>query len=129
MSDQDRADCARFVDDLPTTLADQTTRTLSPVDALGAAWGDPAITLTCGVSMPADFDQFANCTEVNGVGWFIPPEAADDPSSDVTVTAAGYRPIVQVTIPAKYRPEGVASVITELAPVVDGNLELVKPCL
>lgn len=129
MSDQDRAECQQFLDDLPTELAGEKTRVVTPADALGAAWGNPAITLTCGVSLPAEFDQFANCTEANGVGWFIPPEAAQDPSSDVTVTAAGHRPIVQVTIPAKYRPEGVASVITELATVVDENLELVKPCL
>ena len=47
---------------------------------------------------------------------------------DATVTAAGYRPVVRVTIPPDYRPEGVTSVIAELADPVRTHLELVDRC-
>ena len=121
--------CRAFLADLPDTLNDEARRPVSPEGALGAAWGDPAITLTCGVSVPDDFDQFAFCQETNGVGWFIPDADIDDESADVTFTALGYRPIVQVHLPADYRPDGAASVPAELAEVVTANLELVRRCV
>ncbi|HEU4811548.1 MAG TPA: DUF3515 domain-containing protein [Nocardioides sp.] len=128
VSDADRATCAAFLDDLPHTLAGQERRDVTPSDALGAAWGDPAITLTCGVSLPADFDRFATCEEADGVGWFVPVAESSDQSSDVTLTAAGYRPIVRVQLPASYRPEGAATVISQLAQPVKDGLELVDRC-
>jgi hypothetical protein len=121
--------CRAFLADLPDTLNDEARRPVSPEGALGAAWGDPAITLTCGVSVPDDFDQFAFCQETNGVGWFIPDAALDDESADVTFTALGYRPIVQVHLPADYRPDGAATVPAELAEAVTANLELVRRCV
>ena len=128
VSDADRTACEAFLDDLPGTLAGQERRDVTPAHALGAAWGDPAITLTCGVSLPADFDRFATCEEANGVGWFVPVDQSSDQSSDVTLTAAGYRPIVRVELPASYRPEGAASVIAQLARPVKDDLELVDRC-
>src|SRR3546814_13080570 len=59
---------------LPTTLAGLESRELSGDTEYGAAWGDPAIVLTCGVGVPDGFDEFSACTEVSGVGWFVPPE-------------------------------------------------------
>jgi hypothetical protein len=124
----ERAACEGFLADLPDTLADQERRTVTPDDALGAAWGDPAITLTCGVSVPKEFDRFASCEEADGVGWFVPDEQSADASSDVTFTAAGYRPIVQLELPASYRPEGAAAAIAQLAQPVKDRLELVRRC-
>ncbi|MCW2765327.1 MAG: hypothetical protein JWO11_1286 [Nocardioides sp.] len=121
--------CRAFLDDVPRTLADEQSRPVSPDGALGAAWGDPAITLTCGVSVPDDFDKFAFCQETNGVGWFIPDTQLEDESSDVTFTALGYRPIVQVHLPSTYRPDGAAAVPAQLAAAVKANLKLVRPCL
>ncbi len=83
---------------------------------------------TCGVSLPADFDKFATCEEADGVGWFVPQDQSEDQSSDVTFTAAGYRPIVEVRLPASYRPEGAAAVIAELAGPVKDTLRLVNRC-
>ncbi|HEX5861628.1 MAG TPA: DUF3515 domain-containing protein [Nocardioides sp.] len=124
----ERATCERFVADLPDELADETRRTLADDQALGAAWGDPPIVLTCGGALPDDFDRFAQCVEANGVGWFVPPEAETDQSSSATLTAAGYRPLVRVAVPEDYRPEGVAAIIAELAGPVREHLELVDPC-
>jgi hypothetical protein len=121
--------CRALLDDLPDTLAGERSRPVTPSDALGAAWGDPAITLTCGVTVPDDFDQFAFCQETNGVGWYIPDAALEDESLDVTFTTVGYRPIVQVHLPSDYRPDGAAAVTAELADAVKAHLELVKPCV
>ena len=128
VGEADRATCEAFLDDLPGTLAGQERRDVTPTDALGSAWGDPAITLTCGASLPADFDRFATCVEADGVGWFVPVAESSDQSSDVTLTAAGYRPIVRVELPATYRPEGAASVLSQLAQPVKDRLELVDRC-
>jgi len=124
----DRRTCQELLDSLPDTLASQPQRDVEPADALGAAWGDPAITLTCGVALPAEYDEFSSCEEANGVGWFLPPEQIEDQGLDVTFTAVGYRPLVQVRVPSSYRPEGPASVIVELGPVVQDQLELVQDC-
>jgi hypothetical protein len=128
VSRADRAACTRFLDALPETLADRQRREVSPSGALGAAWGDPAITLTCGVGVPDTFDRFASCEVANGVGWFVPPGQIDDRSGDVALTAVGYRPRVQVVVPSEYRPAGPAAVIAQLAEPVKRGLELVKPC-
>ncbi|GAB3769552.1 hypothetical protein GCM10027600_24570 [Nocardioides ginsengisegetis] len=124
----DAAACDRLVAALPDTLAEQDRRTVTPADAPGAAWGDPAITLTCGVDVPKGFDEFSSCEVANGVGWYVDPATIDDQSADVTLTAVGYRPIVRVEVPADYRPSGSAAVIAELAGPVRRSLELVKPC-
>jgi hypothetical protein len=123
-----RTTCERFLADLPTEVADQPARTVSEEGALGAAWGDPAIVLTCGGELPDDFDRFAQCVEANGVGWFVPSDAEADQSSTAALTAAGYRPVVRVTVPGDYRPEGVASIIAQLADPVREHLRLVEPC-
>ena len=124
----ERAACEPFLADLPRELAGESERVLADQSALGAAWGDPAIVLTCGGELSDDFDRFAQCVEVNGVGWFVPSDAETDQSSTAPLTAAGYRPVVRVTVPGDYRPEGVASVMAELADPVREHLRLVDPC-
>ena len=123
-----RVTCEQFLADLPSQLAGQRKRALARNGALGAAWGDPAIVLTCGGGLPDDFDRFAQCVEANGVGWFVPEDAEADQSSTAVLTAAGYRPVVRVTVPGDYRPEGVASVMAQLADPVRDHLKLVDRC-
>jgi Protein of unknown function (DUF3515) len=123
-----RATCEQFLADLPPELAGERKRALTRNGALGAAWGDPAIVLTCGGELPDDFDRFAQCVEANGVGCFVPADAEADQSSTAALTAAGYRPVVRVTVPGDYRPEGVASVIAQLAGPVRQHLRLVDRC-
>jgi len=120
--------CRALVADLPERLARQTARPVTPGDAPAAAWGDPAITLTCGADVPREFNRFSSCVQANGVGWFVPQAQQQDQSADVTWTAVGYRPVVTVHVPAGYRPEGAAAVIAELAPLVKHHLRLVRPC-
>jgi hypothetical protein len=124
----DRAACARILAALPDSLAGEGRRTVTPRDAPGAAWGDPAMVLTCGVDRPAEFDEFATCVEANGVDWFVPAEQVEDDSLDVTFSTAGYRPVVQLNVPAEYRPEGGAAALAELAKPLRKRLETVQPC-
>jgi len=44
------------------------------------------------------------------------------------MSTAGYRPVLQVTVPAHYRPSGVAAAMVELAPMVKQYAALVRPC-
>jgi Protein of unknown function (DUF3515) len=120
--------CQQFLSDLPSVLAGERKRDLARNGALGAAWGDPAIILTCGGGLPDGFDRFSQCVEANGVGWFVPADAEKDQSATAVLTAAGYRPVVQVSVPGDYRPEGVASVMAGLAAPVKGHLKLVNRC-
>jgi hypothetical protein len=120
--------CEQFLADLPSELAGERERALVRDGALGAAWGDPAIVLTCGGELPDDFDRFSQCVEANGVGWFVPADAEKDQSATAVLTAAGYRPVVQISVPGDYRPEGVASVMAGLADPVEEHLKLVEPC-
>jgi hypothetical protein len=129
LGDDDRAACEAFVAGLPDVLADEPEREVEPADALGAAYGDPAYVVRCGVVVPPDFDQAVSACEVaEGVGWYVSPEQFDDQDADVTLTAAGYRPVVEVTVPGEDRPDGPAAAIAELAPVVDEHLTLVENC-
>jgi hypothetical protein len=124
----DQAACQQVTDALPDAVADQDRRHTQPAEALGGAWGDPPIVLECGVGMPAGFTRTSGCQEADGVGWFVPDSQIADQSADVVMATAGYRPVLQVTIPASYRPSGVAAAMVELAPVVKKYTTLVHPC-
>ncbi len=129
LDDADRSACEAFVADLPPSIFDEAPRDIDPPDALGGAYGDPAIVVRCGVAVPDGFDQaVSSCEVANGVGWYVPPEQFDEQDADVTLTAAGYRPIVEVSVPAEYRPDGTAAAIAQLAAAVDEHLTLVENC-
>ena len=102
----ERSTCQRLVRELPATLESLVTRAVVPRTALGHAWGDPAVILTCGVSMPADFQPGASCEEVNGVGWYVPTEQFGDLSEDLTIYTIGRDPVVEGDIPAEHRRDG-----------------------
>ncbi|GEP36894.1 hypothetical protein NPS01_05570 [Nocardioides psychrotolerans] len=127
---EDQQACEQLVDALPATLNDLEQVDVEPADALGAAWGDPAIVLTCGVALPDDYDPFSTCDDVNGVGWFAPPDSLEEDAQDeqVTVTAVSYRPLIQLVVPADYRPDGVSAALTDLTEAVKSTLRLEQPC-
>ena len=58
----------------------------------------------------------------------MPDSQIADQSTDVVMATAGYRPVLQVTVPAAYRPSGVAAAMVELAPVVKKYTTLVHAC-
>lgn len=125
--------CEDFLEALPDAVAGEARRPIEPESAPAAAYGDPAITITCGGQMPAGFDRFAACDEVDGVGWYVPPDQITDPSEgqapDATLGTVGWSPVVALFVPADYRPEGLAASLSALAPAVKENLEQVRPCV
>lgn len=128
LSGADRATCEAFADDLPDSLAEQERVDIEPEDAPAAAYGDPAIVVRCGVPTPEGFDVTASCETADGVGYFIPDEQYVDQGLDLTLTAAGYRPRVEIRIPADYRPNAGPAAMSVLAPLIKEHLTLVDAC-
>ena len=128
LSAADRAVCDEFAAELPATLAEQKQVEIEPKSAPAAAYGDPAIIVRCGVPRPKGFGLTSSCEQADGVGYYIPDAQYTDQGADVTLYAAGYRPRVEVTIPAKYRPSAVAAAMSVLAPLVKKHLTLVEAC-
>ncbi|GAA3674427.1 hypothetical protein GCM10022237_37490 [Nocardioides ginsengisoli] len=128
LSATDQATCDDFAAELPATLAEQKQVEIEPKSAPAAAYGDPAIIVRCGVPKPKGFGLASSCEQANGVGYYIPDAQYTDQSSDVTLYAAGYRPRVEVSIPAKYRPNAVAAAMSVLAPLIKKHLTLVEAC-
>ena len=83
-----------------------------------------------GSRSPSDITDTATCIEANGTGWFVPDDVllSDDESLDVTMTAVGVRPRVEVFLPGDYRPDGVANAAGRIGGVVADQLEEVRPC-
>ncbi len=121
--------CRDFLDALPETLAGQDRREVEPADALGAAYGDPPIAVTCTDQAPPDFDRFASCDQVNDIGWFIPRALVADPEADAVLSAMSHRPIVQLDVPVDYRPDGAAAALAELSDPIESQLTLADECL
>ncbi len=114
--------CAELIAALPDQVAgedlsDDTDRT--------ASWGD--IELTCGVGVPAAYDDYSSCSVVGDVGWFLPPAELRDPSADILVTALTHTPRVSVLIPAAKR--GSDTVLSAIAPAIRKTLTEGEPCL
>ena len=99
--------CEQFLADLPTVLAGERKRALARNGALGAAWGDPAIVLTCGGDLPDDFDRFSQCVEANGVGWLL--EKQDDGAFRFTTTLR--KAYIELTIPKNRTGDGLAPLV------------------
>ena len=129
LSEADRATCEALVDDLPDTLAGELRRSTDPEDALGAAWGDPAYVLTCGVPEPADYAPTAECSVVKGVGWYVPDDQLSDPRIDATPIALSRTPYVELLVPSRYRTDGIDRALAELAPVLKAHLAEGLSCL
>jgi hypothetical protein len=125
----DQAVCERLVNALPAKLAGQSRRKTQPAAALAGAWGDPAIVAQCGVGTPAELTRTSQCVVADGVGWFVPPQQVADNSVDAVLSTVGYRPVLQLTVPAKYRGGSLAAAEVELAPIVKQYLTLVHRCV
>jgi hypothetical protein len=121
--------CRDLVDDLPDTLAGKGRRDVTGDTEYGAAWGDPAIVMTCGVGEPDGFTDTATCVQVDSTGWFVPDEVLEgDESMDVTTTELNYRPRVELVVPGEYRPEGFTNSIGALAKLIERDLVKTGRC-
>jgi len=129
LSDADRAACEALVDDLPDTLAGEPRRDVEPDGGPGAAWGDPAYVLTCGVPEPDDYEPTAECSDIKGVGWWVPDDELGDLSEDAHAIALSRTPYVEVLVPSDYRTDGIDRALAELAPAITEHLAEGRPCL
>jgi hypothetical protein len=62
--------CQDLVSALPTDLGDLPARPVDSPSPYVAAWGEPAVTLRCGVGRPPSFIATADVQQINGVTWF-----------------------------------------------------------
>ena len=117
--------CRDLVAALPAHVSDQPRVTVSD-SRIGAAWGDPAIILRCGVGRPADYDPATGCQTADGLDWYVPARGMNDQSVDVVMTTIGRIPAIEVTVPARDRPPVGAMV--DLAPAIKAHTRLVRAC-
>jgi len=118
--------CATLVADLPPRVDSQRRRDVDAGHGFGAAWGDPAIELRCGVRRPAGLDAFAQCQVVDGVGWYIPDSQITGRPEDITMTTVGRAEYVEVRVPRDYFPP--AATMVDLAPAVKRSVKELRPC-
>lgn len=114
-----QAQCTPVMAALPATVLDEPRRTVEP-GRLSAAWGDPTITLTCGVEKPPGLGPASECFEVNGIGWF-----AEEAEGGYLFTTIGRSAYVQVGVPTRYAPE--ANALVDVADAV-GRIPVQQPC-
>ena len=100
-------DCAALSKALPQTVDNEGRRRTSPDSPLTAAWGNPPITLRCGVPEPEvlrpgskTYNPSADEAYVNGVAWLI--EKVND---GYRFTAAQRAVYIELDVPSAYSPE------------------------
>lgn len=112
------AACEQVMAALPATVAGQSMS--EPSGRWWRSWGDPAITLRCGVGAPADLEPTSRCDVVNDVGWF-----SVERRESYRFTTIGRLGFVEVTVPHQYAPE--ADALVDLSRAVSAMPE-VSPC-
>ena len=124
----DRAACEALSKQLPGRLADLSPVAFSPKDSYGGAWGDPPITLTCGVPSPASFGPASSCIVANGVDWFAPDKETNDNNADITLTSVTLKPRVALHVPAEHRGATLAAALADLAKPLKSTLTVGTRC-
>ncbi len=123
--------CRAFVAALPAEVADLARVDADPGRGFGAAFGDPAIEVRCGVHRPSGLIPSSPCEEANGVGWFIPEEQQSGANkgrpTDITMTTVGRAEYVEVRIPADYWPP--VNTMVDLGPALKKAIPEVRPCV
>jgi hypothetical protein len=123
----DAAACRALVEALPDKV-DGVGRVEADTGAgYGAAWGDPAIELRCGVPVPKDFDAVSGCQTANGVDWYVPESQQTGRPEDIVMTSVGRTVNVEVRVPATYWPP--VNTMVDLGAAVRKTLRSVKPCV
>ncbi|WP_235856867.1 DUF3515 domain-containing protein [Occultella glacieicola] len=110
--------CADVLIALPDTLAGADRR--STTSQASRAWGDPPITLRCGVTPPGpttDRCITAEADDGSTVDWVVADLADDDTGSESgswTFTTYGRTPAIEVVVPVEYAGEDATSVLISL---------------
>jgi hypothetical protein len=122
LSGDEALSCSALVGGLPDTVGDQERREVDPADAYAAAYGDPALVVTCGVPEPEGLRPTSECVNVNGVDWFLP-----EGEGDLVATTIGREPSVELRVPRSLLPPDAE--LVDVAQAVREHTEEVRPCL
>ncbi|KJY42221.1 hypothetical protein VR41_08805 [Streptomyces sp. NRRL B-1568] len=114
--------CRALHKELPEAVDGKKRRTADPVSDFTAVWGDPAISLRCGVPRPKiltpgteHYNPTADAVEIDGVEWL--PEQQPDGSVRCTTTLR--LAFVEVTLPKEVVGDAVQiGALTDLADAV-----------
>jgi hypothetical protein len=105
------ASCPALMSTLPLELAGEPSRRVDSDSPYAYAWGDPAITLICGVDRPAGFVVGISAIQINGVQWYV-----DTSDPDATVWTTVDRPVyVEITLPADVDSAPVTALTPQIA--------------
>ena len=90
------ATCPTLMEALPLELAGLPSRRVQSDSPFAYAWGEPPVSLICGVDRPDGFARDSALYQINGVFWFV-----DDTDPETTVWTAVDRPVfVELQVPA-----------------------------
>ena len=114
---QTEATCVKVLAGLPAELDAGVARLqTTPTSPLVGAWGSRSapIIVRCGVGVPKTYDPAAELTAVNidstgEVGWYA------EKRGSVSILTSVRRPVkVELTLPARYRPDVVLGSVTKV---------------
>jgi len=106
--------CQELISALPTDLGDLPARPVDSPSPYVVAWGEPAVTLRCGVARPPAFIATADVQQINGVSWFAERRG---PTTAWTVVD---RPVyVELLVPAA----AASGPVARLSTAVTASLE------
>ena len=113
---QAAAACAAFGAALPDELSTVGgRREVAPESDLTAAYGDPAVSVRCGVPAPAALRPDSALVTVDGIDWF--PEEL---TAGWVMTTVGLAADVEIVVPDAQGP--APSVAADLAPTISATL-------
>ena len=102
--------CRELIAALPTTLGDRPARPVDSSSPYVAAWGEPPVTLRCGVPKPAAYRPDSQVYDISGVRWFPVPRGAG-----TTWTVLGRAVYVEVTALSSEASDPVARLSTAVS--------------
>ncbi len=106
--------CAALHGRLPDEVVNQTVVASHPNSDLTSAWGNPSITIRCGVQPPA-VNPSSQLISVDGVDWY--PEKFSGGYRFTTMHRALY---IEVNVPSDYSPE--ADALADISPAVASTI-------
>jgi hypothetical protein len=102
--------CQELISALPTMLGDRPARPVRSSSPYVAAWGEPPVTLRCGVAKPAAYRPTSQVYDISGVRWFPVARGAS-----TVWTALGRSVYVEVTAPTADASDPVARLSTAVS--------------
>ena len=116
-----QAVCANVIRSLPSAVQNLARRSMDPPEAANvAAWGNPPVTLRCGVATPTSLTPTSEILSIASVDWY--PEKR---SAGYVFVTVGRVANVEVSVPNNYQPETAA--LPDLANAIKSSDPLIVP--